>query len=340
MDYADRHTSEFHWYRGKLPASKKEDQIEWEEIAQGFSFVTRPDDVGYKLKVKSIPKSKIGNRLGPEVEAISKNEVQAGPGYCPYECRHLFTEQRLKEKALRVVSYNILADYYADTEDGRTKLFSYCPQYAIDIDYRKQLLIKEIYGYNADILCLQEVDYKVFDLDLVPFLGEQDMHGVHDKKGTTPEGLATFFRTDRFELVERYGMNIGETVKTHPACQELFQKLKYNEQLIARLTDRSTTLQIVLLRSKEFSEKYFLIANTHLYFHPDADHIRLLQIGFSMILVDDFMKKFKEKFSTDLSLIFCGDFNSVPECGIFKLMTVGHVPENFIDWKSKKKKKC
>jgi 2',5'-phosphodiesterase len=131
-------------------------------------------------------------------------------------------------------------------------------------------------------------------------------------------------------------MNIGETVKTHPACQELFQKLHYNEQLISRLTDRSTTLQVVLLRSKEFPQKYFLVANTHLYFHPDADHIRLLQISFSMLLVDDFMKKFKEKYSSDLSLIFCGDFNSVPECGIYKLMTEGHVPSNFIDWSSKK----
>lgn len=336
MDFADRHRSEFNWYRGKLPASKKEDQIEWERIGKGFSFVTRHEDIGYRIKLKAIPKSKNGIRVGPEVEAISKSDVEAGPGYCPFECRHLFTQQRLSGNALRIASYNILADYYADTEDARTKLFAYCPQYAIDIDYRKQLLIKEIVGYNADILCMQEVDFKVFDLDLIPFLGEQDMQGVHDKKGTTPEGLATFFRIDRFELVESYGLNIGETIKTHPACNELFQKLQYNEQLITRLTDRSTTLQIVLLKSKDFPEKYFLIANTHLYFHPDADHIRLLQISFSMLLIDDYMKKFKEKYSSNLSLLFCGDFNSVPECGIYKLMTEGHVPTDFIDWRSKK----
>lgn len=183
---------------------------------------------------------------------------------------------------------------------------------------------------------MQEVDFKVFDLDLIPFLSEIDMSGVHDKKGTTPEGLATFYRTDRFELLENYGMNIGETIKVHAACQELYQKLQYNQQLVSRFTDRSTTLQIVLLRSKEFPQKLFVIANTHLYFHPDADHIRLLQMGFNMILVDDYIKNFKEKYSTeDISMIFCGDFNSTPECGIYKLMTEGFVPENFIDWSSK-----
>lgn len=35
-----------------------------------------------------------------------------------------------------------------------------------------------------------------------------------------------------------------------------------------------------------------------------------------------------------ISVIYCGDFNSVPECGIYKLFTTGHVPDNFVDWSS------
>lgn len=338
FDFADRHASDFVWFRGKLPANQREDQIEWEEVGRGFAHLVSHEDIGYKLKVKATPKSADGSKEGPAVEAIGKNDVQAGPGTCPFECRHLFTMDRLSGSAMRVASYNLLADYYADTEDGRTKLFNYCPEYAIKIDYRKQLLLKEILGYNADIFCMQEVDFKVFDGDMIPFLGEQSMSGVHNKKGTTPEGLATFFRTDRFELIEHHGMNIGEAVKTHPACQELFAKLKVNEKLVERLTDRSTTVQFVILRSKEIPQKFIAVANTHLYFHPDADHIRLLQIGFSMILVQDFIVKFKARAAEhqDVSLIFCGDFNSVPECGIFKLMTEQFVPEDFIDWRSNK----
>jgi 2',5'-phosphodiesterase len=335
LDYANKHCSEFLWFKGKLPNSKKENEIVWEEVGRGFCFLVRSEDIGYRIKVIAIPKSHDGSKTGIQVEAIAKNEVQAGPGYCPFEERQLYTEKRLSGKDLRVVSYNILADYYADSEDGRTKLFNYCAQYAIDIDYRKQLLIKEIVGYNADILCMQEVDFKVFDLDLIPFLEERNMSGIHNKKGTTPEGLATFYRTDRFELIESHGLNIGEAAKNHEACKELFGKLQSNEALVSRFTDLGTTLQLALIRMKEFPEKLIFIANTHLYFHPDADHIRLLQIGFSMILVEDFIKKFKQTCSTnDISLIFCGDFNSVPECGIYKLMTEGHVPDDFVDWRS------
>lgn len=37
-----------------------------------------------------------------------------------------------------------------------------------------------------------------------------------------------------------------------------------------------------------------------------------------------------------VSLVFCGDFNSVPECGIYKLFTTGSVPGNFVDYSSSK----
>lgn len=35
-----------------------------------------------------------------------------------------------------------------------------------------------------------------------------------------------------------------------------------------------------------------------------------------------------------ISIVFCGDFNSVPECGIYKLMTEKFVPDDFIDFQS------
>jgi hypothetical protein len=44
------------------------------------------------------------------------------------------------------VSYNILADLYADSEVSRTQLYPYCPPYALSIDYRKQLVLKELLG--------------------------------------------------------------------------------------------------------------------------------------------------------------------------------------------------
>lgn len=47
------------------------------------------------------------------------------------------------------MSYNILADAFADTEFTRNELYPYCAPYALTIDYRKQLLLKEILGNST-----------------------------------------------------------------------------------------------------------------------------------------------------------------------------------------------
>lgn len=35
----------------------------------------------------------------------------------------------------------------------------------------------------------------------------------------------------------------------------------------------------------------------------------------------------------DISVVFCGDFNSTPEHGIMQLMTEKHVPVDYKDWR-------
>ncbi len=52
------------------------------------------------------------------------------------------------------MSYNLLADLYADSDFSRTSLHPQCPPYALAIDYRKQLMLKEVLGFHADIVCL------------------------------------------------------------------------------------------------------------------------------------------------------------------------------------------
>lgn len=50
-------------------------------------------------------------------------------------------------------------------------------------------------GYNGDIVCLQEVDEKVFNRDLLPALRVEGLDGVYCAKGgQVTEGVAIFFR--------------------------------------------------------------------------------------------------------------------------------------------------
>ena len=320
--------------------------------AESYFYTTTNADIGHFLKFVLTPGQADG-RFGPPVEFITKQAVQAGPGPCPFETRHVFTNNRLQGPSIRVVSYNILADLYADSDYTRAVRFPYCPPYALKLEYRRQLFLKEIVGYNADIVCLQEVDMKVFDSDLKAVLEtpEQGYRGVIAQKGSCGEGVACFYRKDRFELLQNFELNIGDNIPKLPEFSKLWQKIASNQKLVERICDRATTLQVgniellcgffnsllqlLLFRTLE-TDRLVMVANTHLYFHPDADHIRLLQFGFSMLHIQDRLQQLQQEHQKPVALIFCGDFNSVPECGIFKLMTEQFVGEDFIDWQSSK----
>ncbi|KAH8365648.1 hypothetical protein KR093_003098 [Drosophila rubida] len=332
LQFATRQHSRAQWYKTLKPTSTK---AEWTPCTEGFIYQVTEEDLDYFLKLVVTPGNEQGV-YGPAVEYISSTSVQAGPRNCPYESRQQFTKQSLSNPdEFRVVSYNLLADLYADGDYARQTLFPYCAPSALKIDYRKQLFIKELVGYNADLLCLQEVDIKIFDYDLQPVL--TDFQGIMTPKGKCAEGIAMFYRTSRFELLHKYELHLGDNISSLPIFAPLWQRIKHNEQLASRICDRSTTLQLCLFQLKD-TKRYLLVANTHLYFHPDADHIRLLQIGFSLIFVEHIYKQaIKEHRITDpqnIGLVFCGDFNSVPECGIYKLMTEQFVDSNFVDWRS------
>ncbi|XP_055616221.1 2',5'-phosphodiesterase 12 [Toxorhynchites rutilus septentrionalis] len=336
MVFAEKELSEFEWFRGAMPKSNNARQIEWHSVGKGFSYLAKSEDIGCHLKVVCTPKN--SQKTGAQSEIVSTTKVEAGPGQCPFEVRHLFTQNKLSnEFQFRVMTYNILADTYADSDYSRTELFGYCPNYALHIDYRKQLFIKEILGYNADIVCLQEVDRKIYDLDLLPILQLKDIDGHYKAKGKTTEGLATFFNMDRFEVLDRQGITIGENLETLEVFEGLWSRIKGNDKLAERIKARSTAIQVTLLRSRQNPLKHLLVANTHFYFHPDADHIRLLQGGFSMLYVRDLYERFERDLKLDrdhFAILFCGDFNSVPECGMYRLMTERFVGDDMADWQS------
>ena len=54
-------------------------------------------------------------------------------------------------------------------------LYPYCDPSALDIDYQQCLIVHELLGYNADILCLQEVDLKTFQRFMLPAMKDKDI---------------------------------------------------------------------------------------------------------------------------------------------------------------------
>lgn len=341
LEHANLQDCVAEWYKSNLrgqnpPASetrKVNNMLFVKAHEHGLSITPASTDVGRHLLLVLTPCN--GSRQGIPVEVVSSASVEAGPGPCPFETRHAFTADYTQPERFRCISYNILADTYADQKYTKAVLFPYCPPYALELAYRKLLLIKEIQGYKGDLICLQEVDKKVYHSDLEPPFSSSGLKGFYTEKGgNMAEGLACFYRTSKFRCLDNQSIILSKALADVSYLADVLYSISQNSQLQERMLTRPTALQVVLLECIEKKERLLLVANTHLYFHPDSDHIRLLQAYCCIRILQWLRAEYTEKYGIPPAVLLSGDFNSTPEFGVYKLMTTGQVPESCADWES------
>ncbi|XP_005997827.1 2',5'-phosphodiesterase 12 [Latimeria chalumnae] len=329
IEFGTLKQSVFQWYKETRPNAAK-DGVEncWEQVGNERVYTPSNSLVGLKLKLKSIPGN--GQRYGAAEEIESSCTVEAGPGTCTFDNRHLYTKKITDESTIRTVTYNILADIYAQTELSKTVLYPYCAPYALELDYRQNLIKKELAGYNADIICLQEVDKNVFMDSLVPAMDAFGLEGLFRVKDKQHEGLATFFRTSKFSLLSQHDIVFSEALVKDPLHTELLEKISVYPAVKEKILQRSTTLQVTVLQCGEDPSRKLCIANTHLYWHPKGGNIRLIQIAISLRHI----QHVTAEIYPGTPLIFCGDFNSTPSTGLFEFVTNGNISADHEDWVS------
>ncbi|XP_067854866.1 2',5'-phosphodiesterase 12 [Heptranchias perlo] len=320
IEFGDLAESLFEWL--------KEEAWGWEPVGTGRVFIPNNSHIGLKLKLKCTPGN--GQRYGAATELQSAGAVEAGPGTCTFDTRHSFTCRAVDEALLRVVSYNILADVYAQTEFSKSSLYPYCAPYALEADYRQNLIKKELSGYNADIICLQEVDKNVFANSLSPALDAFGYGGVFRIKEKQHEGLATFFRTSKYRLLSQHDVTFSEALASDPSYFDLLERISANPNVKEKVLQRSTTFQVCVLQSIKDPLRKLCIGNTHLYWHPKGGHIRLVQIATAF----RHLQQVTTEIYPDTPVIFCGDFNSTPTTGLYDFVTKGSISADHPDWTS------
>ncbi|XP_059160950.1 2',5'-phosphodiesterase 12-like [Physella acuta] len=338
LEFAQLRDCEFYWKvieEKKLSKTKMElsrSIIDLTEAVRSHSFTPETNHIGQYILLICVPKH--GEKTGKREAVLSSVPVTQGPGSCPFEKRHEFTKLRAPPQHFRVVSYNLLAQIYADTDLAKTELFSHCSLKALDMDYRKHLLLKEIIGYQGDLICLQEVDKAIFSSQLSPALTALGYTGLfRPKTGQVSEGCAHFIREDKFRIVNELDINLSEYLSTDQSCLDIWTEVSKNQQLKERIEQRSSILQVTVVESVEKPGKFVCLANTHLYFHPTACNIRLIHVATALRHLQSIYNAYTQE-NKDISLVFCGDFNSAPHLGVFQLMTSQFIPADHADWSS------
>lgn len=62
----------------------------------------------------------------------------------------------------------------------------------------------------------------------------------------------------------------------HNQFRDILEVLNLNKEVKDVFMKQNTSLQTIILEDKD-TKKIVVVGNTHLYYHPDADCIRLLQ---------------------------------------------------------------
>lgn len=201
---------------------------------------------------------------------------------------------------IKIMSYNILAQALI-----RRKLFPTSGN-ALKWSTRSQVLLSEFKHYDADILCLQELDFIQYNSYWRKELGKLGYDMKYYRADTKNHGLAIAFKSDKF-------------ICKHQSF------MYYDKETSGELRPRTATQNIGFLACLEFTPdiltKYsnisrngIIIGTTHLFWHPFGTFERTRQTYL-------ILKKFKEFRSTMNTLkgndddwygFFAGDFNSQP----------------------------
>ncbi|GBG88763.1 hypothetical protein CBR_g48381 [Chara braunii] len=298
------------------------------EVGRGRAYTPVADDVGYTLKVEcAVVEVSTGNTVATPSTAITSRVV---PAPCPPRKMILVNgvdgvggmevdgSRAPSTGTFTVLSYNILAEMYAIPE-----MYSYCPAWALSWSYRKQNLLRELLGYRADILCLQEVQSDHFEEFFAPELDKHGYAAFYKRKTTESQlytgsvfvidGCATFFRRDRFSLVRKYEVDFN---KAAISLSEHLAPAASKKVALSRLLKDNVAL-IVVLESQDPMEvqdgpgptrkgQLLCVANTHIHANPELKDVKLWQVHTLL--------KGLEKIANcgNIPMLVAGDFNSVP----------------------------
>lgn len=230
----------------------------------------------------------------------------------------------------RVFTYNILAENYATQERH-----PYVPYWALEWDYRKQRILKQLISYKADIICLQEVEsrqYREYFEPEMQALGYVSVFRAKSRARTmsnsnSVDGCATFLLKSKFTLVEDHLVEFQSLALTR------FAHLTGDRGGMERLMVRDNIATILVLQYQgtisssrargRKKPKHLILANTHIHWDPTMSDVKVMQAQFLLEEVAHIRSKIKEH---NPPLIICGDFNSVPSSGVYELMREGRLP--------------
>lgn len=234
---------------------------------------------------------------------------------------------------VRVVSYNILAQAYARTQTATRDMYPYCPASVLDYSYRQPLLGRELKRLDGDVVFLQECSFYTYRKFLLPLFGDRYHIRCSLKASHVSEGCIAMAKTEAFEVLEEKDCHFRKVLRTGMAFRAILREVaaKWPDFITTVLPRMTTVFQLLVVRHKA-SDTIMVLANTHLFFHPLARHIRLLQLLCLLQEVQELRERYKGAEGRLPDVILGGDLNCLPDTGAIELLLKGSIGSTHPDW--------
>ncbi|KAL1303184.1 hypothetical protein AAFC00_006609 [Neodothiora populina] len=258
-----------------------------------------------------------------------------------------------EDDRLRVMSYNILCD-----KACTLALYGHAPTRALSWENRREQILNELQGRDADILCLQEIDLESFDNFFRPELARSDYKGVFwqksraqtmgEKDSRFVDGCATFYKNAKYILLDKAVVEFGRKAINRP-------DMKGEHDIFNRVMTRDDIATVTFLENRATGARH-IVVNIHVFWNPAFPDVKVVQVAILLEtlkqLSDTWVNhpplKDKEPFKyangddvngdiptkqpapsqkyssgSEIPMIICGDFNSTPDSGVYDLLTHG-----------------
>lgn len=257
------------------------------------------------------------------------------------------------QERFKVFSFNILAN-----NSCTTRAYGYAPAETLSWDYRKEKILQEIEAQDADFVCLQEIEKEAFEDYFCAKLAYSGYKGVFwsrsraktmsEKDKKTVDGCATFYKSSKYILLDKQGVEFGNTAINRPDA-------KGQTDIFNRIMSRDHIGLLTFFENRQSGSR-LIIGNTHIFWDPKYADVKLIQVALLMSAIGKAADRYakwpactdkktyaladedgetvaeapeyapsKEYSKTQLPLIICSDLNSTVESGVYELLSKGSV---------------
>ncbi|XP_024538802.1 carbon catabolite repressor protein 4 homolog 4 [Selaginella moellendorffii] len=241
------------------------------------------------------------------------------PNFIPVE--HDDNSEFPETGSFRVVSYNILAQVYV-----KSSLFPHSPSLCLKWETRSEQVLSRLLSLDADLLCLQELDE--FESFYKPLLESKGYSSIYiQRSGNRRDGCGIIYKPERCQLLKQQFLDYNDIAPDETTAGRASESVEEeNDRDVSdpRVRFRRNCVGILsAFRFNHAPSNIVVIANTHLYWDPALQDVKLAQAKYLLAKLSQFEKEISQEFNSNPVVLVAGDFNSTPGDRVYNYITSG-----------------